>query len=330
MKRSLLCLGLTAFAAAASAQPSVSISGDLKMAVARGNGGATPMDGQTGNRWAMNDLSSAFIFSGKEDLGAGAYAGFELASFVHMDEGSSWSDTGGPFWSRRSVVTLGSSNYGELYLGRSLTPQQLMVLFADPWYWDASAAQVGWQIQMANYTSTSFIRTNNTVGYVSPNMSGFTLSLAESLGENVHSKDIGGSLTYTKGPLWLGVAYDQSHGFFNDGTQNSVTTLVGAYDFGMVRPLVSYSHSKVNGVSYTGYSLALTAPVGTAGLVKAQYSHLDDFDTSTPAKEALAKYAVGYQYSISKRTSLFADVSRAKAQTLSGTNTVEAGIEHAF
>jgi len=329
MKRSLVCIGLTILASAAAAQSSVQISGGLKVAVARGNGGTTVMDGQTGNRWAMNDLSSALIFSGKEDLGGGLRAGFELASFLRIDNGSSWADTGGPFWSRRSVVTLGG-NFGEIYLGRSLTPQQLMALLSDPWYWDASAAQIGWQIQTANYTSTAYIRTNNTLGYVSPNMGGFTLSLAASAGEGTVSRDVGGSLTYSKGPLWLGVAYDQSHGFFNHATTDKVTTLVGAYDFGAVRPLLSYTRSRVNGVNYTGYSAALTAPAGANGLVKAQYSHLDDSDTSTAAKEALAKVAVGYQHSLSKRTSLFAHLSRAKADLRTATSTVEAGIEHAF
>ncbi len=329
MKRSILFVGLTAIAAAAAAQSSVNISGNLKVAVANGNGGTTPIDGQTANHWGVNDLSSALIISGKEDLGGGLHAGFELASFVGVDTGSSWSDSGGPFWSRRSVVTFGGS-FGEIYAGRSLTPSQLMALFADPWYWDGSAAQVGWQIQQANYTSTSFIRTNNTVGYVSPKLNGFTLSLAGSAGENVKSKDFGGSLTYDNGPLWLGVAFDQSHGFFNDPTQNSTTILVGAYDFGVIRPMGSYTSSKVNNVTYKGWSLGFTAPLGANGLLKGHYSHLNDYDTSTVAQEGLTKMGLGYQYAMSKRTNLFAHLSQAKGQGQSATRTTEFGIEHGF
>jgi predicted porin len=329
MKRSLTLLSLSLIAATAAAQSSVSISGALKVAVAHGNGGSTPVDGQVAKGWAMNDLSSALIFSGKEDLGGGLHAGFELASFLRVDDGSTWASTGGPFYSRRSVVTLGGS-FGEVYLGRSLTPQQLMALLSDPWYWDGSAAHVGWQVQTANYTSTSYIRTNNTVGYVSPNMSGFVLSLAAAPGEGAHSRDVGGSLTYSNGPVWVGVAHDRSHGFFNDATDNSVTTLVGAYDFGVVRPLASYTRSRVNGVSYTGMSLAFTAPVGANGLVKGHVSRLDDFDTSTVAKESLSKLAIGYQHSLSKRTNLFAHYSRAKGEGRTATSAVEFGMEHSF
>lgn len=329
MKRFIVGVGLSAIAAAVSAQSSVSISGVLKIEAARGNGGTSPLDNPMPSRWAVNDLSSAIIFTGKEDLGGGLYAGFELASFIGLDKGSSWADTGGPFWSRRSVVKLGGS-FGEIYAGRSLTPQQLMALLSDPWYWDGSAAQVGWGIQQANYTSTSYIRTNNTVGYVSPSVAGFTLSLAAAAGEGVKSKDLGGSLTYSAGPLWLGIAFDQSHGFFNDPTRNRVTTLVGAYDFGVVRPVASFSTSRVNGVSYRSYSLAATAPVGANGLVKAQYSNLNDFDTVAPGRQGLNRLGLGYQHNLSKRTNLFAHLSQSKADGLSATNVAEFGIEHSF
>ena len=329
MKRTFLCIGLAALAGSAAAQSTVSISGVLKVAASHGNGGTTPIDGATQKGGAMNDLSSALIFSGKEDLGGGSYAGFDLASFLSVDNGNTWASTGGPFYSRRSVVKLGG-NWGELYLGRSLTPQQLMVLFADPWYWDGSGAQVGWIVQQAHYRSTSFIRTNNTVGYVSPSLGGLTLSLAASAGEGAYSKDVGGSLVYSNGPVWAGVAYDQSHGFFNNPTQDRITTVVGAYDFGVVRPMASFTSSKVNGASYKGYSLAVTAPVGGAGVLKAQYGHLDDVDTVAAGKQKLNRVGLGYQHNLSKRTNVFAQASHAKATDHTAKNVFELGIEHSF
>jgi predicted porin len=333
MKRSILSLGLSLLAATAAAQSTVNISGGLKLGVVRVNDGTTPIDGHTGgapaDSWSMTDYSSALIFSGKEDLGGGLHAGFELATFIGLDTGSSWADTGGPFWSRRAVVKFGG-DFGEVYAGRSLTPAALMSLFADPWYWDASAAQVGWQIHQANYTSTAYVRTNNTLGYVSPTLSGFQLTLAASPSEGVGSRDLGGSLTYTAGPLWLGMAYDQSHGFFNNTTKDDMVVLLGAYDFGVVRPMASYTASEVNGVDYKSYSLALTAPVGDRGLVKAHYSHLDDVNPATVSKEGVRKVGLGYQYALSKRTNLFAQASHAKARTYTARNTLELGIEHGF
>ncbi len=329
MKRTVLFIGLTAIAAAAAAQSSVNISGVLKVGVARANGGTTPVGEPIERGWSMVDMSSALIFSGKEDLGGGLYAGFELASFLKLDTGNTWPQVnGGPFWSRRSVVKLGGS-FGEVYAGRSLTPQELMTLLNDPWYWDASGANVGWDIQQANYRSSAFIRTNNTVGYVSPNWGGFTLRLAGSLGEGTVKRDVGGSLTYDRGPLSVGIAHDQGYGLDNVGPKDKITTVVASYDFGVVKPMAHFTKSKVNGVGYMSYSLAATAPLGV-GVVKAHYSYLDDIDTATPAEVSLRRVGLGYQYWLSKRTNLFAQVSRSKADTFSANNVTEFGIEHNF
>jgi predicted porin len=325
MKPYLLFSCLTFAAFGAFAQSSVNISGNLQVAGVHGNGGTTPIDGLTANKWALNDQSSYIEFSGKEDLGGGNYAGFQLRSFLGVDNGAAFT----PFWGSRSVVKLGG-NWGEFYAGRSFTPAAFMVLFADPWYWDGSAAQVGWQIQQANYTSTAYLRTDNTVGYTSPSFGGLSVNLAGSAGENVKSKDVGGSLNYKQGPVWLGAGFDQSKGFDGIGPNDHLAVVAGAYDFGIVRPMFTYAKSKVNNASYTAYSVAATSPVGERGLVKAAYSHLSDWNMATPAEEALKKFAVGYQHSLSKRTNLFANFSSAKGETASATRTTELGIAHLF
>jgi len=324
MKQSIVFACLGGFVVGAVAQSSITISGNLQVAVARGNGGTTPIDGATANRWALNDQSSVIDFSGKEDLGDGLYAGFQLRTFAAVDTGTS----SAPFWASRSVIKIGG-NWGELYAGRSLTPASFMVLFADPWYWDGSAAQVGWQIQQANYTSTAYLRTDNTVGYSSPNIKGFSIALAGSPGEGAKGRDYGGSVNYKDGPIWLGLGYDRSKGFDGTGPYDHLATIAGAYDFGVVRPMFSYSRSEVAGASYTSYSVAMTAPVGL-GLVRAAYSHLNDWNTATVAQEGLRKVSVGYQYYLSKRTNVFASISSAKGQTASANNTTEVGVGHSF
>ena len=95
MKRTILSIGLVAIAATAAAQSSVNISGVLKVSAARANGGTTFIEEGIENGWSMNDLSSALIFSGREDLGGGMYAGFELASFMKMDSGNVWPQVNG-------------------------------------------------------------------------------------------------------------------------------------------------------------------------------------------------------------------------------------------
>jgi len=177
---------------------------------------------------------------------------------------------------------------------------------------------------------SAFIRTNNTVGYVSPKVGGFTLSLAASAGEGGGKKDIGGSLTYDQGPLSLGIAHDRGHGLDNAGPTDHLTTVVASYDFGVAKPRASVTKSQVNGEGYTSFALAVTAPVGAAGLVKAQYGHLDDGDTSVAGKQKFNRFGVGYQHSLSKRTNVFAQFSQAKAQTFTAKNVAEFGVEHSF
>ena len=331
MKRSMICIAISLLATTVMAQPSVSLSGDLKVAGAYGNGGGTPIDGVAADHWRVNDFSSYIGISGKQDLPHGLHAGFELDAFASVDSGDTWSDSGGsgPFFSRRAVVTL-DGDFGRVYVGRAFTPSQIMVLFADPWYWDGSAAQVGWKVQQANYTSTQGLRTDNTVGYISPKMSGLTVSLAAAPGEQTHSRDLGASVTYDSGPIWLGVAYDQSHGVADDPTLNHTVALVAGVDFQFVRPLLSYTSSRVGGVNYSAYSIAATAPLGENGLGKAEFAHLSDFDTVAAGKQGYVKYAVGYQYNFTKAFNLFGELASAKGSGVSATNTVEAGVEYGF
>ena len=322
------CVALTnaAFAVDITA-PTVTVSGDIKVAATYGNGGSSPVDGEAADHYKVNDESSYVGFAAHQDLPDAMYAGVQLDSFFGIDTGNDGGN--GNFFSRRAVFKLGGA-FGEFYVGRSLTPASFMVLFTDPWYWDGSVAQSGWKVQLANYTSTQYLRTNNTIGWVSPKTAGFTLSLAGAAGEKTQSSDIGGSLTYDNGPLSLGVAYDQSHSFTNDPTRNHVIIATATYDLGVIKPMASYSDSKVDGQRYDSFSLAATAPAGEKGLFKAQFSRLNDGDTVTAGHQGYNKFALGYQYNLIKNLAFFGNVSSAKEQTLSATNTLELGVEYGF
>lgn len=311
-----------------AAQSSVTISGWARLGVVKGNDGTAPVDMNPATGTNVNDNISNLTFSGKEDLGGGMYAGFSLSHFTTMDVGGAGA-VSSPFWANRAVVKLGGS-FGELYMGRAMTPAAWMVLFYDPWYWDGSPAQVGWGIQQANYYSTAGLRTNNTVGYKSPDFGGLSFSLAAAPGEGVTGRDLGASVTYAKGPLSLGLAHDQHKVSATGSASDRMTILAAAYDFGIAKPMATYTSSKVGGTSYKSYSLAATVPAGPAGLVQLAYARLDDFDTTTAAKDALQRLSLGYQHSLSKRTRLYSNLSQTKAETRTNTNSIELGIHHDF
>lgn len=336
-----LAIAISLACGAASAESSVTLYGDINAGVVASNfktTGQTPVQGTNtalNNSFQMMDNSSLWGVKGKEDLGGGLYAAFTLEGGLNIQNGTGGQDfkTQGRIFGRDAELKLGGS-FGEFYAGYVLSPAGLQqLLAADPWYWNGNQAGMGWVIQQANYTQTNYLRTPGTLGYRSPNLNGVTFQLAYAPSDraNVYgtSRDIGGALTYRNGPLLLGVGFDQSHGLSNDVPQDSMWDIVGGYDFGVVHPSFSYTKSSVNNVNYSSYVLAMTAPMGPSGLLKAAYGHLNDCLCSA-SKAALYRASLGYQHNLSKRSNVYVNLSQSKAEGLDAANTLEVGMEHSF
>lgn len=335
---SLLPLLLACASTCASAQSSsVVFYGSLDQGVVGSNfdgPGHTPVQGtntELRSDYQMMDNSSLWGFRGKEELGGGLYAGFLIEGGINLYNGTSGQD--GRTFGRNAEVKIGNS-FGEIYLGYGLSPAGLQLLLAaDPWYWNGNQAGMGWTIQQANYTQTNYLRTTNTVGFRSGNWGGLSVHLAYAMADerNLYgkSKDVGGAVTYRRGPMFVGVGYDRSHGFNNDPESNYMWDVVGGWDFGVVKPSFSYTRSLVNNIRYRSYVLAATAPVGPFGLLKAGIARLSDC-ACAPTKAALMRYSLGYQYNFSKRTNVYANISQSAAKTLEATNTLELGLGTTF
>lgn len=319
----LLALGA---AGTASAQSSVNISGLVQLAVARGNGGTSPLYGAGAlDGWSVNSETSRIYIAGKEDLGGGLYGAFDLQHFFQADTGAPANFAPGAFWDGRSIVRLGNT-MGEIYLGHDYVPLFFTGLAVDPWGWDGSSTQMG-LLQWANYLSTAGIRTNNTVGLKTAPLGGVSIQAAASAGEGSVGRGLGVSLTYSSGPLWASAAYDEHANI--GASKDSLWMLAAAYDFGVARPGFQFSRSSVGGASYRSASFTLTAPVGP-GTLKAGLARLDDADTVTTGKQNLAKISLGYQYPFSKRTAAFVGIASAKQDALTRTTVGEVGLSHSF
>lgn len=321
----------------ASAQTSIQIYGLLDQGFVKSNfrtEGQTPVQGTNTALHRDNqmmDNSSRWGIRGREELGGGLYAGVSLEAGVNLYNGSSGQD--GRLFGRDAEVRLGNE-LGELYMGYALSPAGLQLLLAaDPWYWDGNQAGMGWTIQQAHYTQTTYLRTANTVGFRSASYRGLSVHLAYAMADDTSSggtsKDVGGAATYRNGPFFVGVGYDRSHGFDNAPESNYMWDVVGGYDFGTVKPSFSYTRSQVNNVYYDSFVLAATAPLGASGLLKAAYGRLNDCACTT-TKAALQRFSLGYQYNLSKRTNVYSNISQSKAETLRAANTFEVGIATAF
>lgn len=325
MKKSLLALAvLGAFAGVASAQSSVTIYGRVDQGVVKGNGGTAANQGANGTSeaWQLKQSSGSRLgFRGNEDLGGGLSAQFLIEHRFTPDNGAA----DAIFWAGSSYVQLTSTAAGSVYLGRTYVPAFYVSLKMDPFGYDG-VGQVGAK-GFANYLATGGVRTANTVGYKTPNLSGFTANAAVSLGEGALARDTGLNAEYTAGPIYVGLGYDKlTGGGAVDG--NSLVNFGAAYNFGFVRPMFYFARSKTGvGSAATNKMIsgALTAPIGP-GVLKAVYYRLDpEGDNNTQNK-----VGVGYDYFLSKRTRLYADVGFGKEDNRTNNRAYNLGVRHDF
>ena len=347
MKKSLLALAvLGAFAGVASAQSSVTLSGTVDV-----GGRYTKNDGQS--RFLSMENSglnaSQLVFSGKEDMGGGLYAGFQLNSQLTASQGNA--GAGGKFFNRRETVSLWG-NFGEVRLGRDYTPTFYNDTVFDPF----GTLGVGDSSNVLQMPTGTFARADNSFGYFLPsNLGGFYGQFMAATSERAlqnPGRYLGGRVGFAAGPFDVAAAYATQRLDLIPGAPSQKTANVGgSYDFGPAKLMGYYdrdtlSYGAVN-MKENRYTLGVTVPLGQ-GLISAGYDHskLDNSGVST----SLKKFAVGYVYNLSKRTALyttFAEVKNDNATSVgiggnSGGNAalaptpggkskaIEAGLRHFF
>jgi len=352
MKKSLLALAvLGAFAGAASAQSSVTIYGSLDQALTKGNGGTAPNAGANGTSkaWTLKQSNASRLgFRGNEDMGGGLSAQFQIEHRFNPDDGNQSSSQ---FWAGRSYVQLSSASAGRIYLGRDYSPVFWPAVKSDPFGWDgvAQAGSTMWAgfLSPANLSTgpTTGVRTSNTVGYKSPSFSGLTAQVAVALGENVVGRDTGFNVEYGAGPIYAGLGYEKINNAGGVASTiasagNSLVNLAFHYDFGVVKPIFYVSRAKVNvgtaaPLTNKYWMLGALAPIG-GGTLKAAYGRLTP-DSATPApstapwaNQTQSKLGLGYDYPLSKRTNVYADVGHGRADNATNNTTWALGLKHTF
>lgn len=309
MKRYILLLSSIGLSASALAQSSVTIFGVVDATVAYGSGSIANRTqlAQSGN------FASRLGFRGTEDLGGGLKAGFWLEAGMNNGDGAGIvtntnnqstgsSGGGGLTFGRRSTVQF-AGPWGELRLGRDLTPQYWGYLKGDPFGNVGVGAAVNYTASITGPTNT---RASNSIAYFSPLLSGLSANLMHYFGENASgaatSRDGTGTgvrLAYTAGHLSVGAAFARTEYAAGDTYQRNIDA---QWDFGSARLVGDLSRDRAGTVSAHGGSLGLIVPVGV-GELKAAYSlHKTDAAGSPGTK----KLAVGYVHNLSKRTALYA------------------------
>ena len=340
MKKSLVALAvLGAFAGAASAQSSVTIYGVLDMGIQKTNGGTATnpgaVGGAAGKAYQLRQSTTSRLgFRGTEDMGGGLSAQFQIEHRFQPDTGAQ--NNAGSFWEGRSFVQLTSAGLGSLYMGRDYDPAFWIQLKSDPFGNDGvGSPTVG--ATYAGYTASDpavtgnaaalSARTSNTIGVKSASFGGLTAQAAVSLSENTQrGRQTAFNLEYAAGPLYAGGAYEK----FTDGSQdgNSIMNFAVHYDLGFVKPMAYYARSKtgLNGANTNHvWMLAATAPLA-GGTVKAMWYKVDP----RFANNTRTKLGLGYNYNLSKRTNLYADMGLAREDSRTKNNAFGFGVRHYF
>lgn len=341
MKKTLVALAtLSAIAGAAQAQSTVTLYGlvDANLGSYTTNGvsaGAikslsqTKVDpaGLNGNRWGLR---------GKENLGGGLAAIFNLESGFNLDDGSQGQGT---LFGRRANVGL-AGGFGTVELGRSSSPYANVSIdhammgggsFADPSNNNNSlsttkAAAIGTAAGAAQFLGARAVpnttwlgfqeRINNSVKYTTPDFSGFTGSFMYALGEDKTattkaSKTVSASVKYVNGPLLV------SAGYQSEGAGGTLTGSVAAPATTLVT--ATAAPALENAIVSVAYNFGV-AKVGL-GVNRAKYKDV----TLTTALNGSTSIAAQNEYSLSVAvplgaTTLSAGYAQSNGDTLGKSN----------
>jgi predicted porin len=334
MKKSLVAIALFgAFAAQAQAQSAVVIYGTVDAGVKKSTGSTTEVGSRANNRIG---------FKGAEDLGNGLKAIFQLEMRFAPDTGMTEGNGTRPLFQGQSTVGVQSNAFGTVRLGRALTAAQESILAFEPWNGIASTAGFNnSSMQQADYnsdplqfggTSTSKNRFANAVFYNSPVFSGFQANATVASRENgiaaTQVTPYSLSATYNNAMFGAVAAYERNaveDKFWSVG--GSVVPMPN------LKLMANYSRQDKNVAVNDQTDSWLVGANYTMGPGKflAGYGQKDP-DGQLKTKQV----SLGYEYSLSKRTYVYADVSNRKTPVATAPSTdasvtfYGAGVNHSF
>jgi len=252
-------------------------------------------------------------FRGSEDLGNGLKATFELEKRFNLFDGTQK----GVEWDGAANMGL-AGDWGRVRFGRvnELTTETIRKF--DPFY----QYGVGGMLESVDRSA----RISNTARYDSPKWSGFSFGASYSLGQENHigtggpgaagNKGYAVNLSYDNGPLMATANWSR----LADSNDSDVWNVGLAYKFGAVRVMALYENTNDEGSgrvvdAATSNVIKLDSDLVLLGLewdigpgqldASAQWMDVDALGGSAD----IWKYAVGYTYNLSKRTSAYAQVS---------------------
>jgi predicted porin len=332
MKKSLLALAIVgAFTGTAFADGSnVQLYGLIDLGVVHFSGLAPSSGSGTVSSTSLDSggqSSSRIGLKGTEDLGGGLKAVFQLetgfcAAGTNQNTNGQGGNSngycsGGGFMQRTSMVGL-AGDFGTVVGGRLNTPLWNAELAADPF----GGGLTGNIDNISNVRFAGVQRANQVVAYVSPNFSGFTGTVVYSFAPTSATVNLaqGGNTTrawelnggYSNGPIFANLDYlhiSNMNGLTpnsNLGNAAKHWQVTGGYDFGIAKVSALYQRLTEDNLSGNRnvWMLGATVPVGP-GAILASYGQAKNTLGGSTGQDTAKQYAIGYTYSLSKRTNLY-------------------------
>lgn len=326
---------LSCLAAAASAQ-TVTIYGlvDLGLQHLR-SGDAAPNAGASLTRLADGTLygpGSRLGFRVLEDLGGGMRAGTVMENGFFADTGAL--AQGGRFLGRQCFIFL-ANEWGELRMGRQYMLADEVLPYTSP-VGGLTVLNPGSPYTYAAGTMPIFIdpnRLDNTVHYLTPMFGGFRLQAMVAPGEGVNDRYQALKASYTKGPINVAVAYEQSKARVvppgGESTVNKIFEAGANYDFGVFRLYGGYQQAKdmttgigtqVGTLTLPGlkgpvgemksYNVGASMPLGVVTFVT-NYARARYTSNASGLDAGVSRYGFGATYNFSKQTAVYGMVALA-------------------
>jgi predicted porin len=264
--------------------------------------------GSARNRVADNN--SRIGIRGKEDLGGGLSAIFQIESRVRPDDG-----TGGGLATRDTWVGF-SGGWGTIKLGRETSP-----------LYYATADSVGMHNHETGDSADAFyysgayaqLRNNNSVSYTSPKMGGLDVAVQyarpnDTAAGNAH---LGVALNYSAGALHVGGGYIQTRKFANASQKDSGLVLEADINFGSFVLAGYVGRDKEGGAKRNIYRIAGMLPVGASEF------HLNFGSAGkrgNVANSDARQYTLAYNYNLSKRTRVYTYYTKIDNKSAAGYN----------
>jgi predicted porin len=307
MKKSLLALAaLSAFATAAQAQSSVTISGNLEVSAVNKEVNQTVDNQNTGGSFVG---TPGITFSGREDLGGGTYAGFGLTLDIETPTGQ-FHSTGG-FTS--SFATLGNAQLGEVKAGR------VDVVGRDA----AGVYRFMGDIGRIESSGNPGTYQQNNVAYTSPTFGGVTVAVSAADGGQTSATDTAerANSVLVRGAFGkLNAAYSSTNvkAAYTASTAapaSATTSMYAAgYDLGVAKVgafYMTYEDKATTNGSKDVNGMGVNVAFALAKNVEAQIG-MQNYENDTDSTKETEMVSIGLKYTMSKRTALYATYQQAK------------------